>query len=177
MFKGSPLTTITMSMQATIQDGPHPAPSTYQLLYTTCHKYPAIDSHAHPLLTVTHRNVIPFEGLISEAEGPALEDSVHTLPCYRATTYLGKLFGLKGPEMTWDQVKIAREQMAYEDLCTLSFRSTKIQCILLDDRLKGVEELAEEYRWHDSYTTSPTKRIVRIESVAEVVLYFTPYIM
>lgn len=140
----------------------------YPLLHTTCHKYPAIDSHAHPLLKAGHRNVIPFEGLISDAEEPALRDSVHTLACFRATAYLSQLFELNGPNVTWEQVNSVRGKMSYEDLCKLSFQSTKIQCILIDDGLEGSDTLAEGYRWHDKYTTSPTKRIVRIETVAEV---------
>jgi hypothetical protein len=42
--------------------------------------YPAIDNHAHPLLTAENRNRLAFEGLTSEAEGPALDDAVYTLP-------------------------------------------------------------------------------------------------
>lgn len=144
-----------------------------RLLYSICHNYPAIDSHAHPLLRAARRNAAPFEGLISEAEEPALQDSIHTLVCFRATAYLSQLFGLKGPDAVWDQVKIAREQMSYENLCTLSFKSTKIQCILIDDglELEGSDKVAEGYKWHDKYTTSPTKRVLRIETAAEV--YFS----
>ena len=43
-----------------------------------------------------------------------------------------------------------------------------IQCILFDDGLGGVAEFAEDYRWHDKFTVSPCKRIVRVETLAEV---------
>ncbi|KAG6325707.1 hypothetical protein ID866_13382 [Astraeus odoratus] len=45
-----------------------------------------------------------------------------------------------------------------------------IQCVLLDDGLSGVADLAEGYKWHDQLTVSPTKRIVRIEFVAQNIL-------
>ncbi|KAH7924332.1 amidohydrolase 2 [Leucogyrophana mollusca] len=133
--------------------------------------YPAIDNHAHPFLTEAHRNAVPFEGLISEAQGEALsEDSVTTLACYRAAAQLSKLFGLKGDQATWESVKSKRASLDYAELCKLCMEPTGIQCILIDDGLGGVAELAEDYRWHDQFTTSPTKRIVRLEVLAQDLL-------
>ncbi|CAK5267573.1 unnamed protein product [Mycena citricolor] len=62
--------------------------------------------------------------------------------------------------------------MTYSDCCDMFMRAsiTGTQCLLLDDGLGGVEEYAEDFRWHDRYTTSPTKRIVRVEVVAEKIL-------
>lgn len=130
--------------------------------------YPAIDNHAHPLLKSQHRNQFPFEGLISEASGAALtEDAVNTLACYRATKQLCKLYRLS-VEPSWQAVKHARMAVDYNMLCRVCMEPTKIQCLLLDDGLGGVEQYAEDYQWHDRFTYSPTKRIVRIEVVAEV---------
>ena len=131
--------------------------------------YPAIDNHAHPLLKAQHRNAFPFEGLISEAPtGTALtEDAIHTLACFRATRQLCKLYRMS-VEPSWQAVKNARMAVDYNMLCRVCMEPTKIQCILLDDGLGGVEEHAEDYKWHDRFTYSPTKRIVRVEVVAEV---------
>ncbi len=130
--------------------------------------YPAIDNHAHPLLKAQHRNVFPFEGLISEASGSALtEDAVHTLACFRATQQLCKLYRLS-VEPSWQALKNARKAVDYNMLCRVCMDRTKIQCILMDDRLGRVEEYAESHNWHDRFTYSPTKRIVRVEIVAEV---------
>jgi hypothetical protein len=68
-------------------------------------------------------------------------------------------------------VKEHRASRAYDELCRLCFRKAKIQCILIDDGLGGVKEMAEGYQWHDRYTTSPTRRIVRVEVVAQVRKY------
>ena len=130
--------------------------------------YPAIDNHAHPLLKAEHRAHFEFEGLISEATGPALsEDAVHTLACFRATQQLGQMLGLRG-EVTWENVKEARDAMDYDRLCKLFMESSGIQCILIDDGLGGSSQYAEDYKWHDRFTRNPTKRIVRIEVLAEV---------
>ncbi|KAH9029232.1 amidohydrolase 2 [Lactarius pseudohatsudake] len=131
--------------------------------------YPAIDNHAHPLLTAENRNRLAFEGLTSEAEGPALEDAVYTLPHSTAMRDLARLYGL--PRHTsWDDIKKHRAARPYDDLCQLCFEKANIQCILIDDGLSGVKDMAEEYRWHDRYTSSPTRRIVRVEVVAEDIL-------
>ncbi|KAJ6493626.1 amidohydrolase 2 [Mycena vitilis] len=140
-------------------------------LYKTCRSYPAIDNHAHPILTEAHKDRFEFEGLISEAQGSALTvDAVHTLACMRAVSQLGAILNIQNP--TWDSVKEARSLMPYAELCDkfMHRHVTGIQCMLLDDGLGGVEKLAEGYAWHDRFTTSPTKRIVRVEIVAEGIL-------
>ena len=130
--------------------------------------YPAIDNHAHPLLKAEHRDALNFDGVISEATGSALsEDAVNTLACYRATHQLAKLYKVSG-EATWEAVKQLRQTADYEALCRTCMGPTRIQCILIDDGLGGTSEYAEDYKWHDKFTTSPTKRIVRVEHLAEV---------
>ncbi|KAF5375423.1 hypothetical protein D9615_008018 [Tricholomella constricta] len=147
--------------------------STSKPLLTNLHEaaftYPAIDNHAHPLLRAKHRSDLPFEGLISEAEGSALTvDAPHTLACHRATRQLTDLFGL--PEgSTWENIKAKRFEFEYADLCRLSFGPTGIQCILIDDGL-GIRDIMHDVSWHDQFTHSPSKRVVRIEVVAEEIL-------
>ncbi|KAH7882160.1 amidohydrolase 2 [Phlebopus sp. FC_14] len=143
----------------------------YPQLAAAAFSYPAIDNHAHPLLKELNRNAVPFEGLNSEATGDALTvDSHYTLACYRSAIQLSKLFGLKGGDANWESVKKTRAAIDYDELCRICIKPTGIQCILLDDGLGGVAELAEGYKWHDQFTTSPTKRIVRIEVDAQDIL-------
>ncbi|KAI6163561.1 amidohydrolase 2 [Pisolithus thermaeus] len=146
-------------------------PVYYRQLARAAFAYPAIDNHAHPLLTEKHREALPFEGLNSEAVGEALvDDSIHTLACYRSTSQLARLFGLKGGEDGWEAVKEKRASLDYAQLCKMCMQPSGIQCILIDDGLSGVRDLAEGYRWHDQYTCSPTRRIVRIEVEAQNML-------
>ncbi|KAJ7760482.1 amidohydrolase-domain-containing protein [Mycena metata] len=140
-------------------------------VYDACHFYPSIDNHAHPILAEQHREAFAFEGVISEAQGSALtNDSVHTLACLRVIPKLGAILNIQNP--TWESIKAARSNLPYADLCNLFMhrRVTGIQCMLLDDGLGGVEEFAEGYKWHDQFGSSPTKRIVRVEIVAEDIL-------
>jgi hypothetical protein len=136
--------------------------------------FPAIDNHAHPLLREQNRNDLPYEGIISEASGKALKDAAHTLACFRATPQLAKLLGL--PESaTWEDVKAARSTCNYEELCVNSFKDTAIQTILIDDDLDDHGRIYD-ISWHDQFLKSPSRRIVRVEVVAEVLsldLYHT----
>jgi hypothetical protein len=136
-------------------------------LYQTAFTFPAIDNHAHPLLRLEYRDHkdIPFEGVISEAGGDALRDSIHTLACRRATAQLADLYQLK--DASWDDIKAHRSGVEYIDLCKKCIEPAGIQCILIDDGL-GAPEMAADYTWHDQFTHSATRRIVRIEVVAEV---------
>ncbi|KAI0339169.1 amidohydrolase 2 [Trametopsis cervina] len=145
-------------------------PASLTELTETARRFPAIDNHAHPLLKQKHRDAFSFEGLISEATGDALtQDAVHTLACFRATLQLSKFFNLEG-EPSWEAVKKARQAMDYGALCSSSFDKSHIQCILIDDGLGGSSEFAEDYNWHDQFMKSPTKRIVRVEILAEDIL-------
>lgn len=131
------------------------------------HDYPAIDNHAHPLLTEENRDRLSFEGLTSEAQGAALHDVVYTLAHTTARGNLTQLYNLPH-HVSWDDLKTYRATLLYDELCRVCFRKAKIQCILIDDGLGGVREMGEEYQWHDRYTRSPTRRIVRVEAVAQV---------
>lgn len=144
----------------------------YPELYAAAHNFPAIDNHAHPLLKDKHRHALPFEGLISEAEGEAQQDSVYTVACLRATHQLSELYKLDPNTTTWSDIKAARDKIGYEELCETCFKPTGIRCILIDDGLVSTSNklLAEEYHWHDRFTPSPSKRLVRVEAVAEEIL-------
>jgi hypothetical protein len=141
----------------------------FPALYAAALTQPAIDNHAHPLLRAEMRHKIPFEGVVSEAEGKALlEDAPQTLACFRATKQLARLYGLEDDNVTWEYIKGHRATLNYTELCKLCFKESGIECILIDDGLTGTESLAEEYKWHDKFISGKTKRIVRIEVVAEV---------
>ncbi|KAG7447321.1 amidohydrolase 2 [Guyanagaster necrorhizus] len=141
--------------------------SILKTLIETTKSYPVIDNHAHPLLTAENKASFPLEALFTEAEGDAIKDSVHSLSCFRATAQLGQILGLDEP--SWDDIKKTRNQMDYGDLCNLLMRPTRIQCLLLDDGLGGVAEMAEDWTWHRQFNCS-VKRIVRIETEAEAIL-------
>ncbi|KAF5314345.1 hypothetical protein D9619_011902 [Psilocybe cf. subviscida] len=144
----------------------------YPKLHHAAFTQPAIDNHAHPLLRESARAALPFEGLISEAADAALvHDAPHTLACRRATLQLAAFLDIPAGEgATWDAVKARRAAMPYDALCARAFTQAGIHCLLIDDGLGGVQELAEDYAWHDRWTPGKTKRIVRVEIEAETIL-------
>ncbi|TDL27641.1 hypothetical protein BD410DRAFT_782772 [Rickenella mellea] len=139
------------------------ASSRFKRLAETAFTHSIIDNHTHPLLQEKYRNKFPLEGIFSEAQGDALtRDSIHTLACYRATKQLSELLGC---EESWEAVKRKRDTMEYLDLCEMFLGPTRIQSVLLDDGLDN--EYSEGIAWHDQFTSSPSKRVVRIEIVAQ----------
>ncbi|KAL5528962.1 hypothetical protein ACEPAG_4936 [Sanghuangporus baumii] len=139
----------------------------YKALAHAAFTYPAIDNHTHPLLLEVHKDDFAFEGLLSEAQGSAVtEDAIYTVACYRTTRQLSQLLHC---ENNWESVKQKRQSLNYEDLCNSSFLPTGIQCFLLDDGLDG-QGLCESIQWHDQFSSSPSKRIVRIETLAQDIL-------
>lgn len=142
-------------------------PKYFDSLIDVIRNYPAIDNHAHPLLTEENRDRLDFEGLTSEAQGEALEDAAYTLAHTTARRDLVQLYDLPG-HASWEDVKEHRTERTYYELCRLCLRQASIQCILIDDGLGGVKEMAEDYQRHDRYTLSPTRRIVRVEVIAQV---------
>lgn len=127
--------------------------------------YPAIDNHAHPLLV--DDSTIDFTGAISEARGDALPAAHTSLAAMRAARQLGPLYGLEEVDPEWEVLLQARKSQASEkaDIRDACFQAARIQCLLLDDGLPGE---CESISYHDQYTISPSKRIVRVENIAEV---------
>ncbi|OQD83351.1 hypothetical protein PENANT_c017G00371 [Penicillium antarcticum] len=129
--------------------------------------HPIIDNHAHNLLnreSATDLDSYPLEAITSEAHGRTLENAQSTLPLLRAMNQLAELYG--SPCENWDDVLSAHDRWVREDYDGLIRRSLEGTHALLLDDLLGDHEDIEKFDWHDSFTVSTTKRIVRIEAVA-----------
>lgn len=124
---------------------------------------PIIDNHAHPLLKLDVLGKHPLLSITSEASGDAIHAATSSLPHLRAVRQLAKVLGCG---LTWESVVAAIEQQRIE-----SFEDWTAQClagietILVDDGL-DTEDDSQDYSWHDDYTRSKCKRIVRVEKVA-----------
>ena len=149
----------------------HPPKPKLALLEQAAFCHPIIDDHAHNLLKEEHRAALPFEGLASEASGAALADAPHSLASYRAIAQLARLLRCAP---TLEAVKSARHAMRYDDLCATCLAPTGIQSLLLDDGLDRLDELCHGYKWHDRLAPAPSKRIVRIEALAQVCALLRP---
>ena len=134
-------------------------------LAKTASSFPAIDNHAHNILSAEKKDAFPLHSLAGEGTGEARDDVMHTLSLKTATKHLAALFGC---EPTWESVKSNREKLSQEELCKLCFGQAYIQCLLLDDLLIGIEGNCESTQTHKKLINGPVKRIVRLEAVAEV---------
>ncbi|KAF9889851.1 hypothetical protein FE257_006941 [Aspergillus nanangensis] len=136
-------------------------------LISLIHSHPLIDNHAHNILSApaaTNYADHPFEQIISEAQGPALENALSSLPLHRAAAQLATLYQMPSTS-SWEELKAARDDWVSRDYAGLVRAClTGTHSLLLDDLLTDRD--VEPYHWHDSFTPGRTKRIVRIETLA-----------
>jgi len=85
---------------------------------------------------------------------------------YQAVQQLSKLYHC---ESTLEAIKQHRIDVGFDEITRKCFDASGIECILMDDLFRAYGKVAHPSDWHDQYTASKTKRIVRIESVAEEV--------
>ncbi|KAI1646213.1 glutamine synthetase/guanido kinase [Daldinia loculata] len=134
-----------------------------KLLNAAIDTTPLIDNHAHPLLTAENVGKHPLLSIATEANGAALQDSKKSLAHLRAVKHLSNILRC---EQTWEAVEAAVERKRLESRDAWIKRCLDgIETILIDDGL-DVQGQAETYSWHDQFTRSKCKRIVRIETVA-----------
>ncbi|CAG8167651.1 unnamed protein product [Penicillium nalgiovense] len=130
--------------------------------------HPLIDNHAHNLLnreSATDYDNYPLDAIATSADGRALENARTTLPSLRAISQLSELYGR--PCADWNDIQSAHDESVREDYSTLIRKSLSgTHALLLDDYFSDDEDI-ESSSWHDSFTVSPTKRIVQIEAMAE----------
>lgn len=140
-------------------------PTLEQLKHVVNH-FPLIDNHAHNLILPTHADTIPFESITTEAQGRALRDTFKALPHLRAARQLRQLYEL-GEEADWEDVLEQRVEWFRSGSQRLHRRCFEgVHAVLIDDGLAEPQKVYP-YDSHDEYFQAPSKRIVRIETVAE----------
>ncbi|KAH7137004.1 hypothetical protein B0J13DRAFT_560383 [Dactylonectria estremocensis] len=130
---------------------------------------PIIDNHAHPLLRPAVGYLMPMLSITTEAEGSALDATITSLSHLRAVKQLA---GALGCEPTWKSVSTALDRIR-EDTDTyekwIKTCLAGIHSILVDDYLGNVGD-NEPYDYFDKFTPAQSKRIVRIEYVATLLI-------
>lgn len=142
---------------------------TLQDLKTTIRAHPVIDNHGHNILRPRGLKTGDLLTITTEAAGTAAEDTPTSLSHIRAVRQLRKLYELPA-DATWTDCLQKRKDLLDQDANALTkkcFEGT--ETVLIDDGL-GSEDDLEPFNWHDQFTTSPCKRIVRIETVAASLL-------
>lgn len=124
---------------------------------------PIIDNHAHPLLKPEALTKHPLISITTEADGEAIHATSTSLAHVRGVKQLAHVLHCG---QTWEAVVAAIEQRRiddYEDWISECLGG--IETILVDDGLDAVDDV-QDYAWHNSFTRSGCKRIVRVETVA-----------
>lgn len=135
-------------------------------LIQTC---PVIDNHAHNILRPHQLKSANFLTATTEASGEALEDTPKSLSHLRAARQLRKLYDLPH-DADWASILGKRTELLERDADGLMKRCFEgTQTILVDDGLDNGANI-QPYSWHDKFTLSPCKRIVRIETVAATIM-------
>jgi hypothetical protein len=130
---------------------------------------PIIDHHANNLLkreSALESSSYPLQAITCADYRLTEDNGKHTLPLWRAIGQLGELYG--SPCGSWDEVQAAHDRWVREDYVGLIQKSLKgTHVLFLDDLTREEREDVESLSGHDSFTASPTKRIVHIEALAE----------
>lgn len=131
---------------------------------------PVIDNHGHNIFRPHRLQSANFLTVCTEAGGEALHDARNSLPHLRSVRQLSRLYDLPDAA-TWNDICEKRQELlkgsTVDALFQKCFHGT--QTILIDDGL-DTDANIQPYNWHDQYTRSPCKRIVRIEAVATDIL-------
>ncbi|KAH9826373.1 glutamine synthetase/guanido kinase [Teratosphaeria destructans] len=131
--------------------------------------HPIIDNHAHNILRSGQLKSADFLTSTTEATGDALGDTPKSLAHIRAVRQLRSLYDLPS-DADWATVMGKRAELIERDPKSLMRKCfAGIQTILVDDGLDSGFNI-EPYGWHNQFTLSPCKRIVRIETVAADIL-------
>ncbi|KAJ5885069.1 Amidohydrolase 2 [Penicillium taxi] len=137
---------------------------------------PHIDGHAHNLLK---SNVACELSSLSTASEPSDDTLIHrnrpSLSSLRAFNNISELYGLSRCSPSEQQLNDTHKQLVrqdYEGLIRTCLKGT--HTLILDASLPLDSEVDSEdqepYNWHDQFTTSPTSRVLRIETMAESLL-------
>ena len=143
-----------------------PPKPTIENLRHVVNSYPIIDNHAHNIIQPALIDTVPVESVTSEAQGRALRDAFKSLPHLRAARQLRQLYQCPD-EANWEELLAQRIEWLRSDPERLNQQCFQgVHALLIDDGLASPEKVLP-YHWHDRYTKAPSKRIVRIETIAE----------
>lgn len=136
-------------------------------LIVAIHNTPIIDNHCHPLLKPSTQGKYSRLTITTEAHGDAMNDTMSSLAHIRAVNQLSSIF--KCPA-TWADVSAAIDHESLKPGDVWAKRCFEgIEILLIDDGLDGIKDVFD-YEWHGRLTRQKSKRIVRIEKVAEEII-------
>ena len=124
---------------------------------------PIIDHHAHNILLEREQDKHSILSMTTEAAGTALNHTPSTLAHMRAVRQLAEILPC---QPNWESVQSKVKSMRISDYTGWTQKCFNgIETVLIDDGLDL--DIVHPYEWHNQFTRSPCRRIVRIERVAE----------
>ena len=150
-----------MSIMPTVR-----SPVDLESFIRTC---PVIDNHAHNIYKIDGLKKENLLTITTEASEEALDDTPSSLSHIRAAKQLRRLYGLPA-EAKWTNILKKRSDLLDQDPDALTRECLQeIQTILIDDGFDDPDVL-EPFHWHNRFTRSPCKRLIRIEELAADIL-------
>lgn len=129
---------------------------------------PAIDEHAHNLLTETAAKRYPFSAAFTEGYDPKIvnDHARHTLYYHRSLRDIARLLGCEPTEAA---ILECRDRLGLEKLSQICFKACNLEAVFLDDGFQANEVYPVE--WHQQFI--PVYRLLRLEYLAESLLQTT----
>ncbi|MEL7035641.1 MAG: amidohydrolase family protein [Cyanobacteria bacterium J06592_8] len=127
---------------------------------------PAIDHHAHNLLTVEAAQELPYVAAFTEGyedENILNHHARHSLFYRRSIRDIAQLLDC---EPTEEAIVLARQNLGLEKLTQICLHAAKLEGLFLDDGFLTDQILP--WSWHQQYI--PTQKILRLEELAENLL-------
>lgn len=126
---------------------------------------PAVDQHAHNVLTPEAAARTPFAAAFTEAhDAESIQSSATQTLCYRRSLRdLAQLFGCPAEEQA---VLAHRAALGLERLTDLCLRASNLDAVLLDDGF--LPESTQPLAWHRRFV--PVYRLLRLETLAQDLL-------
>lgn len=126
---------------------------------------PAIDHHAHNLLTVEASQELPYIAAFTEGYAPEIlnHHARHSLFYRRSIRDIAQLLDC---EPTETAILTCRQNLGLEKLTQHCLKAANLEALFLDERFVSNQSLP--WTWHRQFI--PTQKILRLEELAESLL-------
>ena len=126
---------------------------------------PAIDHHAHNILTPEAANKYPYGASFTEGYNSDIinNHAPHTLFYHRSIRDIAELFNCE-PDAT--AIVQTRQKLGLETITQICLSESKLSAIFLDDGFLASDILP--WQWHQQFV--PVKRLLRLEYLAETLM-------
>eukprot|EP00271_Cylindrocystis_brebissonii_P002922 TRINITY_DN13675_c0_g1_i1.p1 TRINITY_DN13675_c0_g1~~TRINITY_DN13675_c0_g1_i1.p1 ORF type:complete len:850 (+),score=166.67 TRINITY_DN13675_c0_g1_i1:407-2956(+) len=127
---------------------------------------PLVDHHCHNLVATD--SSIPYSNFLTEADGDAIDDAVHSIHFKRNVRDIATLFGV---EPSVASIEKYRREKGVPHVTEMCLKAGNIAALLIDDGL--LLDKMHPLEWHRGFCPV-VKRVLRLETVAQQILATAP---